>query len=405
MTQPLTGVRVLDLSRVLAGPWCTQILGDLGAEVIKIERPGDGDDTRAWGPPFVQTSSDPAARPMSAYFISANRGKRSVTIDFSTPEGAALVQDMAKTADVVVENFKVGSLKRAGLDYASLSAINPRLVYCSVTGFGQTGPHQHRAGYDLLAQAMGGLMSLTGEPDRAPMKSGPAVADIQTGLYATIGILAALRERDQSGKGQHIDVCLLDTQIATLAHLATNCLASGASPKRWGNAHPTIVPYQSFATADGHIVVAVGNDGQFTRFAAIIGRPDIAHDRRFAKNSGRIENRTELIAIIAEALVQKPANLWLAALEDAGIPAAPINTVAQALADPQVAARHLVTRYDGADGGRPIDTVANPIQLSRTPIPIGTPPPDLGTSTDDVLKRVLGLDEERLMELRRRGVI
>jgi crotonobetainyl-CoA:carnitine CoA-transferase CaiB-like acyl-CoA transferase len=404
MSLPLTGIRVLDLSRVLAGPWCTQILADLGAEVIKIERPGDGDDTRAWGPPFVTPSARAEAQPMSAYFISTNRGKRSVTIDFGKPEGAAIVRDLAKTVDVVVENFKVGSLQRAGLDYASLNAINPRLVYCSVTGFGQTGPYRHRAGYDLLAQAMGGLMSLTGEPDGQPMKSGPAVADIQTGLYATIGVLAALRERDASGQGQHIDICLLDAQVATLAHLATNCLASGTSPKRWGNAHPTIVPYQSFAVADGHIVVAVGNDSQFARFAEIIGHAELAADARFAKNAGRIENRVALIDLIAVALLKKPAVFWMDALEAAGIPAAPINTVAEALADPSVVARGLVTRY-ATEGGDQIATVANPIKLSRTPIRKGTPPPELGTSTDEVLGRVLGLDHHRLADLRARGVI
>jgi crotonobetainyl-CoA:carnitine CoA-transferase CaiB-like acyl-CoA transferase len=404
MAMPLSGVRVLDLSRVLAGPWCTQILADLGADVIKIERPGDGDDTRAWGPPFVKTSDAPDERPLSAYFISTNRGKQSVTIDFSRPEGAALVRDIAKTSDIVVENFKVGSLQRVGLDYAALQVINPRLVYCSVTGFGQTGPNKHRAGYDLLAQAMGGLMSLTGEPDGAPMKSGPAVADIQTGLYATIAILAALRERDQSGHGQHIDVCLLDTQIATLAHLATNCLASGASPKRWGNAHPTIVPYQSFATSNGHIVVAVGNDSQFARFAQIIGHVGLATDDRFAKNESRIKNRATLIELITAALTVQPTAHWLKALEAAGIPAAPINTVAEALADPQVAARALVTRYPTLAGDE-IATVANPIHLSRTPITPGTPPPGLGANTDAVLGRILGLDAHRLDALRKEGVI
>jgi crotonobetainyl-CoA:carnitine CoA-transferase CaiB-like acyl-CoA transferase len=404
MTKPLSGIRVLDLSRVLAGPWCTQILADLGAEVIKIERPGDGDDTRAWGPPFVKTSTDPGARPLSAYFISTNRGKQSVTIDFGRPDGAALVREIAKTADIVVENFKVGSLQRAGLDYASLRAINPRLVYCSVTGFGQTGPNKHRAGYDLLAQAMGGLMSLTGEPDGAPMKSGPAVADIQTGLYATIAILAALRERDRSGEGQQIDVCLLDTQIATLAHLATNCLASGASPKRWGNAHPTIVPYQSFATLDGHIVVAVGNDAQFARFAQIIGHPGLATDPHYAKNEGRISHRIPLIERITAALRLRTSAYWLKALEDVGIPAAPINSVAEALADPQVEARHLVTRYPTVDGGD-MATVSSPIHLSRTPIDAGTPPPDLGSSTDEVLGRILGLGASRLTELRRQGIV
>jgi crotonobetainyl-CoA:carnitine CoA-transferase CaiB-like acyl-CoA transferase len=405
MPLPLAGVRVLDLSRILAGPWATQILADLGADVIKIERPGDGDDTRGWGPPFVQPGADSTSRPMSAYFIAANRGKQSVTIDFSQPEGADLVRELAKTSDIVVENFKVDGLKRAGLDYASLAAINPRLVYCSVTGFGQTGPNRHRAGYDLLAQAMGGLMSLTGEPDGAPMKSGPPVADIQTGLYATIGILAALRERDASGKGQHIDVCLVDVQIATLAHLATNCLASGTSPKRWGNAHPTIVPYQSFAAADGHIVIAVGNDSQFARFASIIGQAGLAADPRFVRNEDRIRNRAAIVGIVGAAIALKPAAYWLQACEEAGIPAAPINSVAEALADPQATARHLVTRYPGVNGAGDRATVANPIHLSRTAIEPGTPPPDLGSSTGSILTERLGLDPARIVALRQRGIV
>jgi crotonobetainyl-CoA:carnitine CoA-transferase CaiB-like acyl-CoA transferase len=402
MPQPLAGIRVLDLSRILAGPWATQILADLGAEVIKIERPATGDDTRGWGPPFVTQSAD--GDKVSSYFISANRGKRSVAIDFGQPRGADLVRRLAAVADVLVENFKVGGLRRQGLDYPSIAALNPRLVYCSVTGFGQTGPHRHRPGYDLIAQAMGGLMSVTGEADGQPMKSGPAVADIMTGLYATIAVLAALRERDASGTGQHIDVCLLDVQIAALAHLATNYLASGRSPGRWGNAHPTIVPYDSFATSDGHVIIAVGSDAQFERLAALIGAPELGLDARYQTNEGRVRNRDSLLPLLRAAIKGRPSAHWIAALEADGIPVGPINSIKAALDDPQALARGLITAYP-VPGQPPVRTVANPIHLSRTPIGEGAPPPALGEGTAEVLRQLLGLTLAEVADLAAAGVI
>ncbi len=382
----LTGLRVLDLSRILAGPWATQLLADLGAEVIKIERPGEGDDTRGWGPPFVVGENE--ADLFSAYYLAANRGKKSVAVDFSTPEGREIVASLAKSCDVVVENFKVGGLKRLGLDYGTLSAANPGLIYCSISGFGQTGPYKDKPGYDLLVQAMGGLMSITGAPDGEPMKVGVAVADIFTGLYGTVAILAALNERRSSAKGQHIDLALLDVQIATLANQGMNFLVSGKSPQRHGNAHPNIVPYQAFATSDGHVVVAVGNDAQFSRFASILGVPELSKDACFQKNADRVRNRGALIPILSDRIKTFRKGDLLMALGEALIPAGPINEMHEVFSDPHVTARGLVIEQSLAEGLPATRMVGNPIKFSRTPIEYGSPPPRLGAHTAEV---VLGL--------------
>ena len=406
MTAPLASLRVLDLTRVLAGPWATQTLADLGAEVIKVEKPGEGDDTRGWGPPFV-TKPDGSSGD-AAYFLSTNRGKRSVEIDMASPEGQALIRGLAERSDVLVENFKVGGLKKYGLDYESLKSHNPRLVYCSITGFGQTGPYAQRAGYDFMIQGMAGLMSITGQPDGAPgaepMKVGVAFADIFTGLYATIGILAALAYREQSGEGQFIDMALLDSQVAVLANQALNYLVSGKPPTRLGNAHPNIVPYQTFATADGHIIIAVGNDRQFREFCRIAGVADLAADERFSSNRKRVENRAALVAPLAEAMRARTTAEWVAALEAAAVPCGPINRLDQVFADAQVKARGLsldLTRPDGTV----TPGVANPIRLSASPIEHTRAAPALGADTDEVLARVLGMDAGTIERLREAGVI
>ena len=403
MVLPLRSVRVLDLTRVLAGPWATQLLADLGAEVIKVERPGSGDDTRGWGPPFVDGDGKPGG--VSAYFLCTNRGKRSITVDMETPEGRALVADLATQCDVMVENFKVGSLAKLGLDYASLARRNPRLIYCSITGFGQTGPHKDRTGYDLLVQAMGGLMSVTGEADGPPTKVGVATADLFTGLYASNAILAALMERQESGMGQHIDLALLDVQIATLVNQASGYLASGKVPGRHGNAHPNIVPYQSFSARDGHIVVAVGNDTQFVRFAEVMGRPDLATDPRFAVNSGRVAHRAELLAIIEPLIAARTASDILGALDRVNIPAGPINRLDQVFADPQIAARGLVVEPEAGATGKRSPVVGNPIRFSRTAIDSARPAPLLGADSDEVLRAVLGKSETEIESLRKNGAI
>jgi len=392
----LAGVRVLDLSRVLAGPWATQILGDLGAEVIKVEKPGDGDDTRAWGPPFTTTPA--GAQGDAAYYLAANRNKQSVAIDFATPEGAELVRRLAPHCQILVENFKTGGLKKYGLDYESVKPINPALVYCSITGFGQTGPYAKRPGYDYMIQAMGGLMSLTGEPDGEPMKSAVAVADLFTGMYAVTAILAALRHAERTGEGQHIDVSLLDCQVAMLANLGMNYLVSGEEPKRLGNAHASIAPYQVFATSDGHVVLAVGNDGQFADFCAAAGL-NLADDPRFAHNAVRSTNRVELTAAIAAVMRQRPTADWIAALEKASVPCGPINTLPQVFSDPHVAARgavHTMTRADGAE----VKLTANPIRMSATPPEPRRAPPLLGQDTDAVLSGLLKLDAVEFRRLR-----
>ena len=403
----LSHLRVLDLSRVLAGPWSGQILADLGAEVIKVERPGNGDDTRAWGPPFLKDAYGENTSE-AAYYLSANRNKQSVTIDFTRPEGQKLVRELAAKSDILIENFKVGGLAAYGLDYESLKAINPDLIYCSITGFGQTGPYAKRAGYDFMIQGLGGLMSLTGRPEgeegAGPVKVGVALTDILTGLYSTVAILAALAHRDHDGGGQHIDMALLDVQVACLANQAMNYLTTGNAPKRLGNAHPNIVPYQDFPTADGDFILTVGNDGQFRKFAEVAGQPQWADDPRFATNKLRVANRALLIPLIRQATVFKTTAEWVALLEAAGVPCGPINDLAQVFADPQVQARGL--RVDMANGmGSSTPQVASPLRLSATPVDYRLAPPLLGEHTDALLQRLLGLDAEQITSLRSAAVI
>jgi formyl-CoA transferase len=396
--KPLQGLKVLDLSRVLAGPWCTQLLADLGAEVIKIERPGAGDDTRHWGPPWHGEGSERVA----AYFLSCNRGKKSAAIDFAQPEGAALVRRLAQDADVVVENFKVGGLKKFGLDAATLRAANPRLVYASITGFGQDGPYADRAGYDFIIQAMGGMMNITGipdgEPGGGPMRAGVAIADLFTGMYTCSAILAALYGRERTGEGTHIDLALFDTQLAMLANQGANVLISGEDPPRQGNTHPNIVPYQPFDAADQPIIIAVGNDRQFARLADICGHPEWTHDERFASNGARVANRTEMVRLVSETIRQKPAVQWLEQLEAAGIPAGPINSISQALADVQAQHRQMVRTLAG------VPLVGSPVRLDGTRADSDLPPPALGQHTADVLT-VLGLASEEIERLRAAAVI
>ena len=403
----LSHLRVLDLSRVLAGPWAGQILADLGAEVIKVERPGNGDDTRAWGPPFLRHIEGENTSE-AAYYLSANRNKQSVTIDFTQPEGQRLVRELAAKSDIVIENFKVGGLAAYGLDYASLQAVNPQLIYCSITGFGQTGPYAKRAGYDFMIQGLGGLMSLTGRPEgdegAGPVKVGVALTDILTGLYSTVAILAALAHRDQHGGGQHIDMALLDVQVACLANQAMNYLTTGVAPKRLGNAHPNIVPYQDFPTADGDFILTVGNDSQFRKFAEVAGQPQWAVDPRFLTNKLRVANRAELIPLIRQATVFKTTAQWVAQLEQAGVPCGPINDLAQVFADPQVQARGLAVELPHALAGI-VPQVASPIRLSETPVEYRRAPPLLGEHTAEVLGRVLGIGGEALERLRGDGVV
>jgi crotonobetainyl-CoA:carnitine CoA-transferase CaiB-like acyl-CoA transferase len=408
----LDGIRVLDLSRVLAGPWCTQTLADLGADVIKIERPGSGDDTRGWGPPFLQDAQG-GETAEAAYYLGTNRNKRSVTCDISQPAGQALVRELVPLCDVFVENFKVGDMARYGLDYASLKALNPRLVYCSVTGFGQTGPYRERAGYDYAIQGMGGLMSVTGERDDiggGPQKVGVAVADLFTGMYATVAILAALRHAQKTGEGQAIDMALLDTQVAMLANLGANYLVSGKVPVRSGNAHQNIVPYQVFETAPApeggkdHIILAVGNDGQFARFCDLAGRPDLAHDPRFARNQDRVRNRAVLVPLLEDLMKQRGKLQWLAALEAAKVPCGAINNLAEVFEDPQVQQRRMVDSWQ-----HPLKPdlrlVASPMKLSATPVRTQRPPPLLGQHTDEVLAGLLRRTPAELAQLRDRKVV
>ncbi|MFO1288730.1 MAG: CaiB/BaiF CoA-transferase family protein [Rubrivivax sp.] len=407
----LQGVRVLDLSRVLAGPWCTQTLADLGAEVIKVERPRSakhpgGDDTRGWGPPFLKDSAghDTAE---AAYFLGANRNKRSVTIDISVPEGQALIRRMAARCDVLVENYKVGDMARYGLDSASLLAACPRLVYCSITGYGQTGPYRERAGYDYAIQGAGGLMSVTGErddrPGGGPQKVGVAVADLFTGMYAAVAILAALRHRDATGQGQAIDMALLDTQVAMLANLGANYLVTHQAPRRAGNAHQNIVPYQVFEVADGHVILAVGNDSQFAKFCAVAGCPEFASDPRFARNAERVRHRETLVPLLAERMRRRPRAEWLAALEAVGVPCGPINDLADVFADPHVRARGMTVGIEHPLNPA-LELVGSPIKLSVTPVTVRRPPPLLGQHTDEVL-REFDLSAEEIGHLRERGVI
>jgi crotonobetainyl-CoA:carnitine CoA-transferase CaiB-like acyl-CoA transferase len=408
----LDGIRVLDLSRVLAGPWCTQTLADLGADVIKIERPGTGDDTRTWGPPFLK---DPEGQDTAeaAYYLGTNRNKRSVTCDIARPEGQALVRELAAHCQVFVENFKVGDMARYGLDYASIRAINPAIVYCSVTGFGQTGPYRERAGYDYAVQGMGGLMSITGERDDlggGPQKVGVAVADLFTGMYSAVGILAALRHAERTGEGQHLDMALLDTQVAMLANLGANYLVSGKAPGRAGNAHQNIVPYQVFETApaaDGskdHIILAVGNDSQFAKFCQVAGRPEIAGDPRFAKNQDRVRNRGVLVPMLEELMKTRRKYDWLPALEAAKVPCGAINNLAEVFADAHVRERGMVHQWQHPLSG-PLNLVASPLKLSATPVRTDHPPPLLGQHTQEVLSQVLGWDEARIAQARAQEVI
>ncbi len=401
----LEGLRVVDLSRILAGPTATQALADFGAEVIKIEKPGSGDDTRGWGPPFIRDAQHRDTRE-SAYYLSANRGKKSVAVNVAHPAGQQIIRDLALKSDILVENFKVGDLRRYGLDYATLSALNPRLIYCSITGFGQTGPNAHRAGYDFLAQAEGGIMSLTGEAEGRPLKVGVGIADVMCGMYALAGILAAVQARHRTGAGQHVDVCLLDTQMAWLINQGVGYLTDGKVPPRRGNDHPTIVPYGSFPAADGEFVLAVGNDAQFARFVAIAGQPDIATDARFARNADRVVNRDALIPIIAALTRVRPKADWLADLEAAGIPAGPINDLAQAFDSPQVAARgmKIALPHAVAASGH-VDLIGNPVKFSATPVAYTRAPPTLGQHTGDVLQGLLGLSRDDLAQLVSVGAI
>ena len=406
----LAGLKVLDLSRVLAGPWASQLLGDLGADVIKVEKPGadgkGGDDTRGWGPPWL---ADGAGKPTTdaAYFLCTNRNKRSLTVDMTRPEGQAILRELAAQSDVVLENFKVGGLRAYGLDAEALCALNPRLVYCSITGFGQTGPYAPRAGYDFLIQGMGGLMSVTGRADgeegAGPQKVGVALTDIMTGLYATIAIQAALAHREQSGRGQHIDLALLDVQVACLANQAMNYLVSGRAPRRMGNGHPNIVPYQDFPTADGDMILAIGNDGQFARFCDIAGHAAWAADPRFASNAARVSNRGELIPLLRQATVMKTTAQWIALLENAAVPCGPINDLAAVFADPQVLHRGLRVDLPHAAGGT-APQVANPIRFSATPIGYRHAPPLLGQDTEAILGE-LGRSAEDIAALRAATVI
>jgi crotonobetainyl-CoA:carnitine CoA-transferase CaiB-like acyl-CoA transferase len=407
MRKILDGVRVLDLTRVLAGPWATQNLADFGAEVIKVERPGHGDDTRKWGPPFLR---DREGRDTAdaAYYLACNRGKKSITLDFTRPEGREVARNLALRSDVLVENFKVGDLARHGLDYATLARDHPRLVYCSVTGFGQDGPYRDRPGYDFMIQGLGGLMSVTGERDEVPgggpQKVGVAVSDLFTGMYSTTAILAALLEREKSGQGQHIDMALLDVQVAMLANLSSSYFVSRSVPGRMGNAHMNIVPYHVFRAADGFLIVAVGNDGQFASFCRVLGVPEWAADARFSTNPQRVRHRDLLVGMISGRMATRPSRAWLDDLEPAGVPCGPINDLDQVFADPQVRHRRMQVTAPHAAAGE-VTMVANPIKFSATPIAHDRGPPLLGEHTEEVLGGVLGLDAAAISALRERGAI
>lgn len=403
----LNHIRVLDLTRVLAGPWCTQTLADLGADVIKIERPGLGDDTRHWGPPFAP---DAQGRPSTeaAYYLSVNRNKRSVTVDLASAEGQAIIRNLASKCDVLVENFKVGDMQRYGLDYESLKLQNPGLIYCSITGFGQTGPYAPRAGYDFIVQGMGGFMSVTGErenaPGSSPQKAGVAIADLFTGAHATIGILAALVHRERTGEGQYLDICLLDTQVAMMANMATNYLATGKPPVRWGNAHPNIVPYQVFKVADGWVIIACGNDSQFRKLTAVAGAPELSEDTRFKTNPARVQHRDELVPLLDTLMLQKTKQVWIQLLEDAGVPCGPINDMADVFKDPQVLARDMLVKmpHPSADS---VSVPGSALKLSGTPVTYRSAPPLLGQHTQEVLKELTSLSDVELSELKSQNVI
>ena len=405
MTAPLTGLRVFDLTRILAGPTATQLLGDLGAEVIKIERPGEGDDTRKWGPPYVKGANGEDTAE-SAYYLSSNRNKRSVSIDISRPEGQRLARELIGFCDILVENFKVGGLARYGLGYDDLKAANPGLIYCSITGFGQTGPYAPRAGYDYLAQGMGGIMSLTGEPAGEPMKVGVGIADIMCGMYAVSAILAALHYRGMTGQGQHIDLGLLDSQIAWLTYEGTNYLTSGEVPKRRGSEHPNIVPYKVMPCADGYFILAVGNDGQFQRFCDFAGCPELAQDPRFRTNTDRLSHREALYELLPEITRQRTQKFWVEGLAKIAVPAGPVNTLDQVFSDPQVLAREMKISmpYPGSAAGK-VDLIGNPIKFSETPVEYRFAPPRAGQDSDAVLEELLDIGPEERAQLRGKGII
>jgi len=404
MPGPLAGLRIFDLTRILAGPTCTQLLGDLGADVIKIERPGEGDDTRRWGPPYVK-NADGSDSDASAYYLSSNRNKRSLTIDIAKPEGQALARKLAASCDIVVENFKVGGLAKFGLDYLSLRAVKPELVYCSITGFGQTGPYAPRAGYDYLAQGMGGMMSLTGEADGRPMKIGVGIADVMCGMYATVAILAALHHREKTGQGQYIDLALLDSQVAWLINEGLNYLTSGEVPHRRGTEHANIVPYNVLPCADGHFIIAVGNDRQFQRFCAFAGAPELAEDPRFLTNSLRVANREALYAILPKLTAGKTLDQWVEGLSEIGVPSGPVNTLDRVFADPQILHRgmRVAMPFPGSEKGE-IEVIGNPIKLSETPVEYRRPPPRVGEHSAEVLAE-LGLSAEEIAALHDQGVV
>lgn len=407
MAGPLSHVRVLDLSRVLAGPWAGQNLADLGAEVIKVERPKVGDDSRAFGPPWVKDKEGKPTRD-SAYFTSANRGKKSITVNVAKPEGQALIRELAGKCDVLIENYKHGDLARYGLGYGDLKAVNPRLIYCSVTGFGQTGPYRERPGYDFMIQGMGGMMSVTGEPDGAPgggpQRAGVPIADIITGMYASIAICAALANRAETGQGQHLDLALLDSQIALLAYQNTNYFSTGKPPGRIGNLHPNIVPYQPFKTSDGEVIVACGNDNLFKKFCDAAGCPELVKDPRFATNGKRVENRVEITRLIQEIFGKRTTAEWLALLEGAGVPNGPINDIAQVFEEPQVRARGVKIELEHATAGK-LPLVASPMRFSGTPLEYRLAPPVLGQHTDRVLRGLLGKSDAEVAQLRAEGVV
>ncbi len=407
MSGPLSHIRVLDLSRVLAGPWAGQNLADLGAEVIKVERPKVGDDSRAFGPPWVKDREGRDTKD-SAYFTSANRGKKSITVNLASPAGQALVRELAQKSDVLIENYKFGDLARYGLGYGDLAKLNPRLVYCSVTGFGQTGPQREHPGYDFMIQGMGGMMSVTGEPDGAPgggpQRAGVPVADIITGMYASIAVCAALASRAETGKGQHLDLALLDSQIALLAYQNTNYFATGTPPGRIGNLHPNIVPYQPFKTADGDVILACGNDNLYRKFCDAAGCPELAADPRFATNGKRVENRAELTRLLQGVFAMKTTKEWVALLEAAGVPNGPINNVAQVFEEPQVKARGIRLKLDHPVAGK-LDSVASPMRFSGTPLTFERAPPLLGQHTEEILRELLGKSDAELAKLRADGVV
>lgn len=401
---PLDGIRVLDLTRILAGPSATQILGDYGADILKIEKPGAGDDTRAWGPPFVQ-DADGQDTSESAYYLSANRNKKSIGVDFTKPEGLALLKKLLASCDILFENFKAGTLEKYGLGYAQIRDEFPRLIYCSLTGFGHTGPYRDRAGYDFLVQGMGGIMSLTGPADGAPYKIGVAKSDLVCGLYALSAILAALYAREKNGRGQHIDIALLDTQVAALSNAGQYYLTSGTVTPRMGNAHPTIVPYEAFETSDGYIILAVGNDRQFRDFCDVAGALHLSDDPRFTANKSRVQHRDILVPIVRDIIAQKTQSWWIDALEKRGVPCGPVNTLDQVFANEQVQARGMVTQMQHSLSPEPVDLIANPVHFSDTPVSYRRAPPPLGADTNDVLGQELGLSAEQIFNLRKQGVV